>query len=517
MTTKQTATRETYQGTDKALVGIVLGVMTFWLFAQSTLNVGPLMAKDVGIPMHIMNVAISASGLFSGMCIVVAGGFADRWGRKRVAMIGNLINIVGSLLVATAFGPFGTTMMIGGRIFQGIAAASIMPSTMALVQTYWKGRDRQRALSMWSIGSWGGGGICAVFGGALASSALGWRSIFFLCAAVSVVSILLMREMPEAKANVKTTGFDIKGIISLMITIVALQLIITQGASFGWLSPTVIGLLVTFIVAFWFFVRMETDNNSAFVDFRLFRNKTFSATCVVNAIMNATSGILAAFLWVMQDGASYSAGQAGLITLGYAIFVVSFIRVGEKMMQRYNVRTPMLLGCSIVFVSILMLMFTNVMTGTYVVIAAVAFSLYGLGLGLFATPVTDAALCGLPEDQYGSGAGIFKMASSLGAGLGAAIAAATYTALKESGAGLPSMIFDFIGRQDNLSIREAGFMALGTNAVMCAIAITLILVFIPKVTQTSESLDGEVNADSAKACEECPDGVAVFRDDELAA
>lgn len=517
MTTKQAATRETYQGTDKALVGIVLGVMTFWLFAQSTLNVGPLMAKDVGIPMHIMNVAISASGLFSGMCIVVAGGFADRWGRKRVAMIGNLINIVGSLLVATAFGPFGTTMMIGGRIFQGIAAASIMPSTMALVQTYWKGRDRQRALSMWSIGSWGGGGICAVFGGALASSALGWRSIFFLCAAVSVASILLMHEMPEAKANVKTTGFDVKGIISLMITIVALQLIITQGASFGWLSPTVIGLLVTFIVAFWFFVRVETDNDSAFVDFRLFRNKTFSATCVVNAIMNATSGILAAFLWVMQDGASYSAGQAGLITLGYAIFVVLFIRVGEKMMQRYNVRTPMLLGCSIVFVSIIMLMFTNVMTGTYVVIAAVAFSLYGLGLGLFATPVTDAALCGLPEDQYGSGAGIFKMASSLGAGLGAAIAAATYTALKETGSGLPSMILDFVGRQDNLSIREAGFMALGTNAVMCAVAITLILVFIPKVTQTSESLDGEVNADSAKACEECPDGVAVFTDDELAA
>jgi len=475
------------------------------------------MAKDVGIPMHIMNVAISASGLFSGMCIVVAGGFADRWGRKRVAMIGNLINIVGSLLVATAFGPFGTTMMISGRIFQGIAAASIMPSTMALVQTYWKGRDRQRALSMWSIGSWGGGGICAVFGGALASSALGWRSIFFLCAAVSVASILLMHEMPEAKANVKTTGFDVKGIISLMITIVALQLIITQGASFGWLSPTVIGLLVTFIVAFWFFVRMETDNDSAFVDFRLFRNKTFSATCVVNAIMNATSGILAAFLWVMQDGASYSAGQAGLITLGYAIFVVLFIRVGEKMMQRYNVRTPMLLGCSIVFVSIIMLMFTNVMTGTYVIIAAVAFSLYGLGLGLFATPVTDAALCGLPEDQYGSGAGIFKMASSLGAGLGAAIAAATYTALKETGSGLPSMILDFVGRQDNLSIREAGFMALGTNAVMCAIAITLILVFIPKVTQTSESLDGEANADSAKACEECPDGVAVFTDDELAA
>lgn len=516
MTSKTTATRETYQGTDKALAGIVLGVMTFWLFAQSTLNVGPLMAKDVGIPMHIMNVAISASGLFSGICIVVAGGFADRWGRKRVATVGNLINIVGSLLVATAFGVFGTSMMIGGRILQGIAAASIMPSTMALVQTYWHGRDRQRALSMWSIGSWGGGGICAVFGGALASSALGWRSIFFLCAAVSIASILLMREMPEAKANVSSSGFDLKGIVSLMITIVSLQLIITQGASFGWLSPTVIGLAATFVVAFWFFVRIENHSDSAFVDFRLFKNRTFSATCVVNAIMNATSGILAAFLWVMQDGASFSAGTAGLCTLGYAIFVVSFIRVGEKMMQRWNVRTPMLLGCGIVFVSILMLMFTNVMTGTYVIIAAVAFSLYGLGLGLFATPVTDAALCGLPEDQYGSGAGIFKMASSLGAGLGAAIAAATYTALKEAGSALPTYILDFVGRQDNIAIREAGFMALGTNALMCAVAITLILVFIPKVTQTSESMDNTTSLDQVRKCN-CPEGVAVFNEDELAA
>lgn len=108
------------------------------------------------------------------------------------------------------------------------------------------------------------------------------------------------------------------------------------------------------------------------------------------------------------------------------------------------------------------------------------------------------------------------MASSLGAGLGAAIAAATYTALEDTGSALPTYILDFVGRQDNIAIREAGFMALGTNALMCAVAITLILVFIPKVTQTSESMDNTTSLDQVRKCN-YPEGVAVFTEDELAA
>lgn len=187
-----------FKGNDSALLGIVLAVVTFWLFAQTTMNIGPLMAEDVGMPMPVMNIAISLSALFSGMFIVVFGGLADKYGRVRIVFLGNLLNIVGSLLIALVFGGAATPMIILGRILQGLAAGAIMPSTMALLKVYWEGKDRQRAVSMWSIGSWGGSGLTAIFGGFMASTFLGWRSIFIICALVSVISILLMRQIPES-------------------------------------------------------------------------------------------------------------------------------------------------------------------------------------------------------------------------------------------------------------------------------------------------------------------------------
>ncbi len=79
--------------------------------------------------------------------------------------------------------------------------------------------------------------------------------------------------------------------------------------------------------------------------------------------------------------------------------------------------------------AILLLMPTNLMLGTYSVLAVAAFSLFGIGLAFYATPSTDAALSNLPDDQAGSGSGIYKMASSLGASFGVAISAAIFTAL----------------------------------------------------------------------------------------
>lgn len=138
-----------FKGNDSALLGIVLAVVTFWLFAQTTMNIGPLMANDVGMPMPVMNIAISLSALFSGMFIVVLGGLGDRYGRVKIVFLGNVLNIAGSLLIACAVeGALATPMILLGRVLQGLAAGAIMPSTMALLKVYWDGKDRQRAVSM---------------------------------------------------------------------------------------------------------------------------------------------------------------------------------------------------------------------------------------------------------------------------------------------------------------------------------------------------------------------------------
>src|SRR5688572_4717113 len=94
--------RTPYRGNDTLLFGIILGVLAFWLFAQTTLNIAPAMAADLGITTSVMNIAVSITALFSGIFIVVIGGLADRVGRVKVLMWGFILSIVGSLLVGMA-------------------------------------------------------------------------------------------------------------------------------------------------------------------------------------------------------------------------------------------------------------------------------------------------------------------------------------------------------------------------------------------------------------------------------
>jgi MFS transporter, DHA2 family, multidrug resistance protein len=196
---------ERFRGNDRVLIGIILGVITFWLFAQTTLNIAPDMGRDLGLGASTMNTAVALTALFSGIFIVVIGGFADRFGRVRIVRIGFYLSIVGSLLVGLApVGRWATSFLMTGRALQGLSGACIMPASLALVKTYWDGAARQRAVSLWSIGSWGGSGVCALFGG-LVTQSLGWRYIFFASVVVALLGLALMRGTPESRATNKTT------------------------------------------------------------------------------------------------------------------------------------------------------------------------------------------------------------------------------------------------------------------------------------------------------------------------
>src|SRR5690606_453411 len=89
-----------FKGNDSALLGIVLAVVTFWLFAQTTMNIGPLMADDVGMPMPVMNIAISQWPLSSGTFIMVLGDLGARFGGVKVVFLGNVLCVGGPLLIA---------------------------------------------------------------------------------------------------------------------------------------------------------------------------------------------------------------------------------------------------------------------------------------------------------------------------------------------------------------------------------------------------------------------------------
>jgi len=475
------------KGNDRLLFGIIMGVVAFWLFAQTTLNIAPDMSRDLGMDASMMNVAVAITSLFSGIFIIVIGGLADRVGRVKVTRIGFYLSIAGSLLVAiTPPGQFATPIMLLGRALQGLSAACIMPASLALLKVFWEGPQRQRAISMWSIGSWGGSGLCSLVGGLMAQN-FGWRSIFWVAVAVSVLGLWMMRGTPESKSE--SSGaykFDLPGVLTFMVAMVSLQVLVTQGNKLGWTSPTSLGLLAATAAFGWFFFRMESRAPNAFFDFSLFENSTFTGATISNFLINGTAGTLIVSLQLVQLGGNMNAQQAGFLTLGYAIAIIAFIRVGEKLLQRFGPRKPMIWGCLITGLAILLVSPANLLLSDYKILATVGYTLFGVGLAFYATPSTDAALSNLPAPQTGSGSGIYKMASSLGAAFGVAISAAIFTALSGDGTSANWLdgVITFLGREDNLAVREAAIIALGFNVLMVVVAIISIMLTVPKGTKT---------------------------------
>jgi len=443
------------------------------------LNVAPTIRADLQISEGLSNIAVSITALFSGIFIVVAGGLADRFGRVKLTYVGLALSALGSLLIALS--PAGTAFfLMSGRIIQGLSAACIMPATLALLKDSFDGKERQRAVSFWSIGSWGGSGLCALFGGLIAFS-LGWRWIFWISIAVATGSAFLLKGTPENK--VKSTAkprFDWFGFLAFIIAMVALNIVIGQGDALGWLNPTVIGLTLVFVIAVVVFLRVETGRADGFVDLTLFENRIYAGATLSNFLLNGAAGTLLVTLALVQQGAGLSSFQAGLLTFGYLVAILGTIRVGEKLLQRLGARRPMLMGCAITAAGILLTTFTFLRARPYMIVAFVGFTLFGVGLGFYATPSTDAALSNVPGDKAGAASGIYKMASSLGTALGVAISAAVFTALSglENQSGPLSDLY--LGRTDNINIRFAAAIALLFNVLMVVVAIMAIARTVPR-------------------------------------
>ena len=476
METANTSTKQ-YEGNDRLLLGIVLGVITFWLFAQTTLNIAPAMREDLAIDVSSSNLAVSITALFSGIFIVVFGGISDRVGRLRITRIGLGLSILGSLLIALS--PSGAPLfLIAGRIIQGLSAACIMPSTLALIKSYYSGAARQRAVSYWSIGSWGGSGLCSLFGGILAST-IGWRWIFWISILVAVMSYVLLAGTPESHSEGSQSGkgVDLPGILSFMVGMVAWNVVIGQGARLGWMSPLTLGLGVLALAALAVFFRIEKLSAAPFIDFKLFANKTYTGATLSNFLLNGAAGTLMVALSLVQIAAGMSSFQAGMLTIGYLIAILLTIRVGEKLLQKWGARKPMLMGSAITGLGIFLLSFTFILASQYIVLAVIGFTLFGIGLGFYATPSTDAALSTVPAEKAGSASGIYKMASSLGAAFGVAISAALFTALSTGHVEFLEGLF--WGRQDNIAVRYAAAIALLFNLFMVLVAIISILATVP--------------------------------------
>lgn len=459
----QKGNAQTYKGDNKLILGIVLGVVTFWLFAQSLLNVVPTLQQSFHSNIGTISIAVSITALFSGMFVVGAGSLADKVGRVKITYIGLWLSIIGSLLIIVSNLPI---LLIIGRVIQGLSAAAIMPSTLAIMKAYFDGKDRQRALSYWSIGSWGGSGLASLFGG-MVSTFIGWRWIFILSILIALLSMYLIKGTPETKSPViNNKHFDYVGLILFVIMMLSINVVITQSSALGLFSPIILGLTLIFILSTIIFLKVENKIGNPLIDFKLFNNKAYTGATLSNFLLNGVAGALLVANTFVQQGLGFSAFQTGLLSITYLITVLLMIRVGEKVLQKVGAKKPMVLGTSFNMVGIILISLTFLPSTIYVVVCIFGYLLYGLGLGFYATPSTDMAISNSPEDKVGVASGIYKMASSLGGAFGIALSGALY------------------GIVTNLTNVQIGALAgLWLNVIMALLSLFIIMIMVPTTKQ----------------------------------
>lgn len=455
-----------YKGNDRLLFGMILGVATYWLFASSITAGVPPLTHDLGISSSVVSTAVSITALICGVSIVTAGSIADKIGRVKVTQLGFILSIIGSLLCAIAQ---GATLLIAGRAIQGLSGAFIMPATLALINAYYPGEARPRAISFWSLASWGGSGVANFFGGAVVS-ALSWRWLFWLTVPVALIGMFLVKGTPESKiTSGEKRNIDYFGILTLVLALLSLNLVVTRGRQIGWASPTILSLIAAFVVLFALFLFIERRNTAPLVDLSLFSSKGYNAAVISNFLLNMCAGCLFILMPYVQTARGLTSFQSGLLTIGYLVAIVSTIRVGEKVMIKTGSRLPMAIGTLMAAVGIFLMALTFLPNTIYFISTFIGLAIMGVGFGFYATPSTNTAVGNVPPEKAGSASGIYKMASSLGGSFGVAISGAVSTAILMS---------------NKTAQNLAAGWGFGVSVLAGTISLLAVLALVPKIKKS---------------------------------
>lgn len=330
--------------------------------------------------------------------ILLGGSLGDRFGRRRVFVIGVVWFAVASVLCGAATTP---ELLIAARVLQGVGGALITPGSLAMIQGAFAPADRSTAIGAWS----GLGSIAAAIGplvGGLLIDYASWRWIFFLNVPLAVVTVwVAVRTVPESRDPQACPAFDIRGAVLAAVSLAGVTY-----ALIGWGSWPAAALGVLGLVGSALFVLAERRTAYPMVPLRLFAERTFSAANVMTLLVYAALGAILFFLVLqLQTVSGYSALQAGLATLPITVCMLLLAARGGRLAARIGPRLPMSLGPLVMAAGTALLLgvgeqvlyWRDVLPGL---------SVFGLGLALMVAPLTATVLAAAPDRNAGIASGI---------------------------------------------------------------------------------------------------------------
>ncbi|MFN8218140.1 MAG: MFS transporter [Solirubrobacterales bacterium] len=402
---------------------VLVSVATFMLLIDVTVvNVAlPDIRQELGASLSSLQWVVDAYSLMLAAFLLTAGSLGDRLGRRRVFTIGFAIFTTASFLCGISGDP---TLLNLARGLQGIGAAGMFATSLALIGQEFHGKDRATAFGVWGATVGGAVAIGPLVGGVITES-LGWEWIFFVNIPIGLTAIVLTeRKIVNVYAD-DPEPVDLPGLVTFSAALFLLVFGLIRGNPEGWGSPVILACLIGAAALLVAFIAIERRSNHPMLDLSLFRNLAFNGVSAVAFCLSA--GMFAMFLYLtiyLQGVLDYSPLEAGIRFL--PMTVLSFIAspISGSLSNRVPIRVLLGAGLGLVGVGLLLMNGVTVDSGWTALLAG--FLVSGLGVGVANPGIGQAAIAVVPVQKSGMGSGINTTFRQVGISTGVAALGAIF-------------------------------------------------------------------------------------------
>ncbi|CAM3950291.1 DHA2 family efflux MFS transporter permease subunit [Nocardiopsis rhodophaea] len=380
----------------------------------------PSLGTELGFQPEGLAWVTNAYTVMFGGLLLLGGRIADLTSPRRVFMVG-----MGVLAVASLVGGFAPSAgwLIAARAGQGLGAALISPSALALVMTtFAAGSERNRALGVFMSMS-GLGGACGFLFGGVLTQWFGWPAVFFVNVPVAVLAIALApRLLGETRNAAGSRAFDTAGAVSVTAGLALLVYTIVSAGSAGWASAQTLGLGAVAIGLLVAFTVIESRHPQPLVPLTIFRNRTLSGANVVAILLTMSVYPFFFFLTLyLQQVRGFTPFEAGIGQLPVALaMTVTAAGLASTLVTRFGPAT--VLGGGLLLVAAGLGLMTRITAeGSYWVEVAGPCVLIGVGAGCTFVAVTVAATASARASESGLAAGLINTTQQFGGAIGLAV------------------------------------------------------------------------------------------------
>jgi EmrB/QacA subfamily drug resistance transporter len=385
------------------LLATVLG--SSLAFIDSTVvNIAlPMIGRSLGASSADLQWTINGYALSLAALILLGGSLGDRFGRKRIYMLGVAWFAVSSLLCGIA--P-NIEILIIARVLKGIGGALLTPGALAILEASFVPEDRARAIGAWS-GLGGIGGALGPFLGGWLVEVASWRYIFLINVPLAALVLLVTaRHVPESRNPAAAQRLDVTGVLTGALGLAGLTYGFTAWPKDGPGSPLVLSALVLGVLGMVAFVLNEHRSPHPMLPLKIFRTTAFTgANLVTFLVYAANGGVFFLVVLNLQVVAGFSPLASGIAMLPVTVLMLGLSARAGALGQRIGPRIPMSVGPLVCAAGLLLISTIGAGT-TYLTGVLPGVIVFGLGLCLLVAPLTSTALGSLDDAYAGIASGV---------------------------------------------------------------------------------------------------------------